>query len=126
MLSPQWETASQRPVLERFTYFEMGPTAITRTIRSAFVSTIATAEGRAARTTDDAVPARRGADRAAEIDPVPLTRWVAFVGALEPLRHAHLLAAREVLLLGTVDSTAAVNALGRGVANLRPVRCRPV
>ncbi|HEX5331756.1 MAG TPA: DUF3320 domain-containing protein [Cellulomonas sp.] len=77
---------------------------------------IATAEGRAARPADDAVPVRRGADRVAEVDPVPLTRWVAFVGALEPLRHAHLLAAREALLLGTVDSTAAVNALGRGVA----------
>jgi len=81
---------------------------------------IATAEGRAARPTDEAVPVpvpgRRGADRTAEIDPVPLTRWVAFVAALEPLRHARLLAAREALLLGAVDSTAAVNALGRGVA----------
>ncbi|NMM32199.1 MAG: DUF3320 domain-containing protein [Cellulomonas sp.] len=77
---------------------------------------IVTAEGRATRPTDDDAPVRRGGDRPAEIDPVPLTRWVAFVGALEPLRHAGLLAAREALLLGTVDSTAAVNALGRGVA----------
>ncbi|HZL02307.1 MAG TPA: DUF3320 domain-containing protein, partial [Cellulomonas sp.] len=77
---------------------------------------IAAAEGRAARPADDAVQVRRSGDRAAEIDPLPLMRWVAFVEALEPLRHAHLLAAREALLLGAVESTAAVNALGRGVA----------
>ncbi|WP_157464190.1 hypothetical protein, partial [Cellulomonas cellasea] len=36
------------------------------------------------------------------IDPLPLERWVAFVGALEPLRRARLTSARELLLVGAV------------------------
>lgn len=50
------------------------------------------------------------------IDPLPLQRWVAFVGALEPLRRARLTSARELLLVGAVDAADAVRALDRGVA----------
>ncbi|GEA87053.1 DNA helicase [Cellulomonas cellasea] len=50
------------------------------------------------------------------IDPLPLERWVAFVGALEPLRRARLTSARELLLVGAVAAPDAVRALDRGLA----------
>jgi hypothetical protein len=79
---------------------------------------IATAGGRAGRPVDaPPAPVHRGAIiRPVDIDPLPLTRWVAFVAALEPLRQAGLHASREALLLGTVDAAEAIGALGRGVA----------
>ncbi|WP_258725390.1 DUF4011 domain-containing protein [Cellulomonas sp. NS3] len=63
---------------------------------------------------DDAEPAAVAGS--AGIDPLPLQRWVAFVGALEPLRRARLTSARELLLVGAVDAADAVRALDRGIA----------
>jgi hypothetical protein len=62
-------------------------------------------------------PVRTAArDDVLAIDPLPLRRWVEFVGALEPLRRAHLTTARELLLVGAVAADDAVRALDRGLA----------
>lgn len=64
---------------------------------------------------DGPAPAARPASSPG-IDPLPLQRWVAFVGALEPLRRARLTSARELLLVGAVAAADAVRALDRGLA----------